>query len=598
MERNTSVIPIILTVIAIISACKSPSETSTFVAPTSAPTPIAAPFEPVTNPPILEATATAKAAAIPSPTPTYVPRSSPTSTPTLKTESTTSTVSIPVSAQMDTFVSDVFNFSFAYPSIWNLDEINDQAITVKSPQDSAAVMVGIDILQSAPGIKDYTRLALDHFKEEFSTYRTISSTGTIVGELPGYVTFGELNSADETRTPVKIFTAVIGKMGFTLVMSSQDASFDRLEPLFDAIADSAKFPNGSFQPPSILVLRELISSDMDMVNGIPGGVGTVFEETTPALFAYLDIDYLPIDAELQFTWFRTDKNGTPIGLLGPITQEENGQGSVWSTFVAPEPIPLGFYLVAIFRDEELIAVMPFSVVIEDGAEFDKAQAYVDWSRFLLEIDDPVKAAYAATKALELDAMLTAAYINRAEALTASCEIDNAITDLSKALGLDPSNAELYSRRGTSHWITLGPIAALIDLNKAIELEPENAIYYNNRSLIQLANGRLDAALSDVNTALKLDPGSLNTLDSRGYIFLKAGQYRNAKQDYNLIINGGFEDSYTLLGAGLAYAGLGDDDLARGFLERGLALFSDKTDTCPDPQLSDLVQMAKDVLKTI
>ena len=501
---------------------------------------------------------------------------------------------------MDTFVSEVFNFSFAYPSIWILDESNDQTITVKSPQGSVSVMVGIDILESAPGIKDYTRLALDHFKEEFSTYRTISSTGTIVGELPGYVTFGELNPAYETRTAVKIFTAVIGKMGFTLVMSSQDASLDSVEPLFDAIADSAKFPTGSFQPPSILVLRELISSDMDMdmVDGIQGGVGTVFEETTPALVAYLDIDYLPIDAELQFTWFRTDKNGTPIGLLGPITQGENGQGSVWSTFVAPEPFPLGFYLVAIFRGEELIAVMPFSVIVEDGAEFDEAQAYVDWSRFLLGIDSPVKAAYAATKALELDATLTAAYINRAEALTALCEIDKAITDLSKALGLDPGNAELYSRRGTSHWITLGPIAALIDLNKAIELESENAIYYNNRSLIQLANGRLDAALSDVNTALRLKPGSLNTLDSRGYIFLKAGQYRNAKQDYNLVINGGFEDSYTLLGAGLAHAGLGENDLARELLERGLALFAGKTDTCPDPQISDLVQMTKDVLKTI
>ena len=164
--------------------------------------------------------------------------------------------------------------------------------------------------------------------------------------------------------------------------------------------------------------------------------------------------------------------------------------------------------------------------------------------------------------------------------------------------MDPDNAELYSRRGTSHWITLGPIAALIDLNKAIELEPENATYYNNRSLIQLANGRLDAALSDVNTALRLEPGSLNTLDSRGYIFLKAGQYRNAKQDYNLVINGGFENPYTLLGAGLAHASLGDSDLARGLLERGLALFERTADTCPDPQINDLVQMTKDVLKTI
>ena len=412
------------------------------------------------------------------------------------------------------------------------------------------------------------------------------------------MTSGELESVDGNRITIKIYTAVIGKMGFTMAMSSQTPSFDSVETLFDAITDSAKFPNGSFQPPSMLVLQEMVSGEMDIVDGIPGEVGTVFEENTPTLFAYLDIDYLPIDAELQFTWFRTDKNGIPIGLLGPVTQEENGQGSVWSRFATPESIPLGFYLVAVFMDEELVAVIPFSVIIEDGAEFDEAQEYVDWSRFLLKIGNPVKAVYAATRALEMDATLTRAYINRAEAHTASCEIDNAITDLSKALGLEPGNAELYSRRGTSHWNALRPTAALIDLNKAIELKPENAKYYNNRSLIQIANGRLDAALSDVNTSLNLEPGSLGTLDSRGYIFLKAGQYRNAKQDYNLVLSSAFEDSYTLLGVGLAHAGLGEYELARGPLERGLVLFEEEADNCPDPQIIDLVQMTRDVLKTI
>ena len=316
------------------------------------------------------------------------------------------------------------------------------------------------------------------------------------------------------------------------------------------------------------------------------------------MFAYLDIDYLPIGAELRFTWFKTDKNGAPIGLLEPITQETGDRGSVWSMFEHSEPIPLGFYLVALYRGEELIAVMPFSVVIEDGGEFLEAQAYVDWSRFLLEIDNPVKAVYAATKALELDATLTQAYINRAEAYTTSCEMDNVIADLSKALGLEPGNAALHARRGTSHWVALEPVTALIDLNKAIKLEPENAGYYNNRSLIQIANGRLDAALSDVNKAFKLRPESLNTLDSRGYIFLKSGQYRNAKQDYDFVISGGLEVSYTFLGAGLANAGLGEDDLARGMLEKGLALFEEEADTCPDPQITDLVKMAQDVLKTL
>ena len=54
----------------------------------------------------------------------------------------------------------------------------------------------------------------------------------------------------------------------------------------------------------------------------------------------------------------------------------------------------------------------------------------------------------------------------------------------------------------------------------------------------------------------------------------------------------------LLGGGLANAGLGQIVLAREMLEQGLDLVEEDADTCQDPQITDLVKMAQDVLKNI
>ena len=500
--------------------------------------------------------------------------------------------------QTTTFTSDIFDFPFGYPSTWTLDDSATQVITVTQAEGTSAVVVGIDILQSAQGIKDYTQLSLGLFQNEFPNFEVTSSIGTIVGQLPGQVTVGESVNADGTRTEFKIFTAVIGSMGFTLSMAGQDVSFGDVEPLFDAIADSATFPSGSFQPPAIEISREVMSTGINRVSSEPLGVAMVFEETTSAFYAFLDVDYLPIDTEVQFTWFRTDRNGVPTGLLDPVTAEAGKGGALWSTFEPPEAMPLGFYLVAVVREEELLAVMPFSVVIKDGVEFRDAQSYVDWSTFLLATDDPGKAVYAATKAIELDSTNTEAYINRADAHTTSCEIDSATADLSRALGLEPDNAVILARRGTSHWYALDPGAALTDYNSDIGLDGDNAGFYNNRSLIQVALGRFDAAIADAERDLALQPGSLGTMDSRGYAYLKAGQFRNAKQDYDLLINAGFEIPHVFLGGGLTNAAIGENEVARDRLERGLALVEEEAGMCLDPQITDLAQMAQDTLATL
>ena len=381
-------------------------------------------------------------------------------------------------------------------------------------------------------------------------------------------------------------------------MAGQDASFEEIEPLFDAIADSATFPSGSFEPPPLEVSREVMSTGIDRASSEPVGVATVFERATPKFYAFLNVEYLPVDTKLQFIWFVTDQIGVPIGSLDPVTAEAGDGGAFWSAFEPPEAMALGFYLVAVFIEENAIAILPFSVVIEDGAEFTDAQSYVDWSTFLLVADDPERAVYATTKALELDPTITEAYVNRAEAHTASCEFDSATADLSKALSLEPDNPVLLARRGTSHWFALDPDAALLDYNSAIELDDQNAGYVNNRSLVQVALGRFDAAIADAERALELAPGNLGIMDTRAYAFLKAGQFRNAKQDYDFVISAGLEIPHIFLGGGLANAALGENEAARDMLERGLALIEEEADECPDPQLTDLIQTARDTLASL
>ncbi len=597
MGRQMKVLSIGIAVVAIIAACTGGTDAEPVVAPTSAPlaSPTSTPASATSSIPSTPLP-TATVAVAPSPTATFVAR--PSATATATPQSATSTSSIPAPVLTGEFTSDVFNFSFNYPSNWTLDESDEQVIAITDPQGEVAFVVGIDILPSTQNIKAYTTLALDQFSQEPSTFEATSSSGTIVGELPGNVTIGELTSSGGTPTKIKIYTAVIASMGFTISMTGQGASFADVEPIFDAIVDTTKFPSGSFEPPPMVVSRELMSAGINASASEPVGVTTVFEEATPALFAFLDVDYLPIGTELQFIWFLTNRDGVPIDTIDPITVETGDDGAFWSTFEPLETIPLGFYFVGVFSEEALIAAMPFSVVTEDGAEFTDAQSYVDWGVFLIAIDEPVNAVYATTKALELDGKNTEAYVIRSEAYTTSCEIDSATADLSKALGLEPDNAVLLARRGTSHWYALDAVKALIDYNKAIGLDPDNAGYYNNRALIQMANDRLDAALADANRALELHPESLGTLDSRGYAYLKAGQFRNAKQDYDTAISGGFSVSYTLLGGGLANAGLGQIVLAREMLEQGLDLVEEDADTCQDPQITDLVKMAQDVLKNI
>jgi tetratricopeptide (TPR) repeat protein len=580
--------------VGVIAACGGGSDVDSVVAPTSAPlpSPTSGPTEVPTETPTTAPEPMVAALVSPNPTPTFVARTAATPTPVLTPEPVVPT---PTPVPMTTFTSDIFDFSFKYPSTWTLDDSPTQVVTVKQPGGAATAFIKIDILQSPQSITDYTKLALTQLEQELSGFQTTSSVGDFVGQLPGRVTLGERVTANGNRMELKVFTAVIGSMGFTLTMIDQAASFANVEPLFDAIADSATFPIGSFAPPAPEVSREVMAIGLDGVSGDPSGVTRVFESTTSTLYAFLDMKYMPLGANVKFSWFQVDQNISPLRALEPIIARVEAEGAFWSSFEPQGAMGLGFYAVAVHIDDAFLTYLPFTVAIKDGAEFTDAQTYVDWSAFLLANEDSDKALYAVTKAIELDSTLAAAYVARAGIYSSSCDTESALADFTKALELDSGNADMFFGRGQVYWIALNPRAAVLDINRSIALNGGGGGYYNLRSLIQVSLGRFDAAIADAEKSLELEPGSLAAIDTRGYAFLRAGQFRNAKQDYDFAISSGFEIAYTLLGGGLANAGLGDDEVARDMLERGLALFEEDASTCLDPQITYLVQTARETL---
>jgi tetratricopeptide (TPR) repeat protein len=583
--------------VGVIAACGGGSDVDSVVAPTSAPlpSPTSGPTEVPTETPTTAPEPMVAALVSPNPTPTFVARTAATPTPVLTPEPVVPT---PTPVPMTTFTSDIFDFSFKYPSTWTLDDSPTQVVTVKQPGGAATAFIKIDILQSPQSITDYTKLALTQLEQELSGFQTTSSVGDFVGQLPGRVTLGERVTANGNRMELKVFTAVIGSMGFTLTMIDQAASFANVEPLFDAIADSATFPIGSFAPPAPEVSREVMAIGLDGVSGDLSGVTRVFESTTSTLYAFLDMKYMPLGANVKFSWFQVDQNISPLRALEPIIARVEAEGAFWSSFEPQGAMGLGFYAVAVHIDDAFLTYLPFTVAIKDGAEFTDAQTYVDWSAFLLANEDSDKALYAVTKAIELDSTLAAAYVARAGIYSSSCDTESALADFTKALELDSGNADMFFGRGQVYWIALNPRAAVLDINRSIALNGGGGGYYNLRSLIQVSLGRFDAAIADAEKSLELEPGSLVVIDTLGYAFLKSGQFRNAKKKYYFAIKAGFKGAYTLLGAGLASAGLGESELARQMLEQGLALAIEENSSCLDPQITDLIKMAKQKLANL
>ena len=201
------------------------------------------------------------------------------------------------------------------------------------------------------------------------------------------------------------------------------------------------------------------------------------------------------------------------------------------------------------------------------------------------------------EAIRLSPQDTDLYLFRALDYEKLGQYQQATDDYSEAIRLNPQDANAHASRGFTHYV-LGEFQRSIeDLDEALRIDSQDAGSLNNRALVHAMVGNFELALADADRALELRPtNNLNFVDTRAFVQFKSGDYENAKLDYEELFSLEFQNPYTLLGGGLASAGLGENERAKELLEQGLAEAGGVS--APDPQLADLIAMAEEALSTL
>ena len=140
-------------------------------------------------------------------------------------------------------------------------------------------------------------------------------------------------------------------------------------------------------------------------------------------------------------------------------------------------------------------------------------------------------------AIQLDEGLALSHNSRGCAYFAEYELDNsadnlenAISDFSKAIELIPKYAEAYNRRGGAYLSKGNSEDAIADLNKAIELMPKCAEAYHNRGLAYFIKGEFILAIRDYTEAIQLELDDAYIYYDKGVAWLHLQKWEEARVD--------------------------------------------------------------------
>jgi tetratricopeptide (TPR) repeat protein len=110
--------------------------------------------------------------------------------------------------------------------------------------------------------------------------------------------------------------------------------------------------------------------------------------------------------------------------------------------------------------------------------------------------------------------LSIAYVNRGTALAQTHQLNQALSDLNKAVRHDPGSPLAYYNRGNIYFDMAKYGLAVSDFDKTIALDPNLALAYLNRGLSKKKLGRRAAGDADIRAALQRD-STLITDQKRG-----------------------------------------------------------------------------------
>jgi tetratricopeptide (TPR) repeat protein len=265
---------------------------------------------------------------------------------------------------------------------------------------------------------------------------------------------------------------------------------------------------------------------------------------------------------------------------------------------------IGIYVSQLRADANLAAMDDFAEFLFSTFRVYNADSLADDPAYHLE-EGMVQAAKGYYRpaladlkfALLLNEEMVEAYKLRARIHSNMGNHDLSLADLEAALELEPDDATLILSQAHQFWYQGDYGQALTRSEDGIELRPDYQGTYNNRALYQAAAGDYEGALQELAKYEEMVEDGLppNALDTRAYVHLKFDTLDEALVDYEEALADDFQHPVTLLGAGVTLARLDRVDEALPLLERGMELYDDAEYEVINPQLTEVLAWANEIM---
>ncbi|MEZ4556120.1 MAG: trypsin-like peptidase domain-containing protein [Caldilineaceae bacterium] len=233
-------------------------------------------------------------------------------------------------------------------------------------------------------------------------------------------------------------------------------------------------------------------------------------------------------------------------------------------------------------------------VWRDGSSREESAVhFLDKGQEMASSGDLEEARAAYDRSIELDAELAETYAQRAWILHELGDDDAALADAEHALALEPQNTVRMFDLATLAWILGEPDVARRQIDQAIATGPAFAAYHVLRAVLLAEDGNFDAALGAVDEAVTLNFDELDAYLQaiRAYIYLLKDEPEQARADYDAVLAQDLRSPEVLLGAGIAYAQLGEATQAADLLREGRFLLDMYAPDELNPQLRMLSELA-------
>ncbi len=196
-----------------------------------------------------------------------------------------------------------------------------------------------------------------------------------------------------------------------------------------------------------------------------------------------------------------------------------------------------------------------------------------------------------SKAIELDPLLTVAYIDRGSLRFSIRDYNGAAADFTEALKLKPDYAEIYYMRGNSLFIVMELDSACNDYKAADKLGFKKAtekivlackdsgsltpVKIFNRANAKFNEQSFQKALADYSQAIQLKPNFINAYIMRGLVKDEIKDYMGAVADFNKAIELNPKNAEAYINRALSKSNLNDQSGACNDLKKAVELGYEK-----------------------